>query len=120
MGRVLLGEPPGPLYLTVSDVPAQDPELTELGQHRVGLPLSAGLRGSGDPPPLPSGARSALFVCELDSTQGMGRSLEPLGAGWGGGGPAPPQTDLHPAASGPCSLWLQRILCPTSLRLMKI
>ena len=120
MGRVLLGEPPGPLYLTVSDVPAQDPELTELGQHRVGLPLSAGLRGPGDPPPLPSEARSALFVCGLDSTQGTGRSLEPPGAGWGGGGPAPPQTDPHPAASGPCSLWLPRHLCPTPRRPLTI
>ena len=103
VGRVLLGEAPGPVYLTVSDVPAQDPELTELGLHRVGLPLSAGLRGPGDPPPLPTGARSALYSAGLTLPRG-GAIPAASGAGWGGGGPAPPQADPHPAASGPCSL----------------
>lgn len=46
------GSLPGPLCLTVSDVPAQDSELTELRQHRVGPAperWSAGSRGGTQP-----------------------------------------------------------------------
>ena len=49
MGHVLLGSLPGPLYLTVSDVPAQDSELTELRHHRVGPAPEQWYAGSHGP-----------------------------------------------------------------------
>lgn len=73
-------------------------------------------KGPADPPPPPTGTRSALCICRLDSAAAWGRAIPAASGGrMGWGRPAPPQTDPHPAASGPCSLWFPRHLCPDSL-----
>ena len=49
-----------------------------------------------------------------------GWTLPGEGAGWGGAGLLLPRLTPHPAASGPCSLWLPGHLCPTPRRPLTI